>query len=128
MRWISIMRSLYFRIFSASFFITFLCSFFIIPDYDVWFIVGDGSVGLHLLIAHLTCFYWFRYMLIPESNLPLVPDICWSVVIIIIIIYYKCCRICDAIPQSVYRLSHEVYDREIYVRYPSVSKPGQVLG
>ena len=27
------------------------CSFFIIMDYDIWFIVRDGSVGLHLLIT-----------------------------------------------------------------------------
>jgi hypothetical protein len=44
----------------ASFFITFLSpgiatsiskrAFFIIPDYDIWFIVGPGSVGLNFLI------------------------------------------------------------------------------
>jgi len=29
-------------------------------DYDVWFIVRNGSVGLHLL----TCFNWFWYIVI----------------------------------------------------------------
>ena len=65
---ISIVRSLYFKIFSASFLITFLspeiaCSFFIITDYNVWFVVGDSSVSLHLVVpkygylASLACFY-----------------------------------------------------------------------
>jgi hypothetical protein len=72
-RCISILRSLCFRIFSASFLVTFLspqiatsiniCSFFIITHYDVRFIVSDGSVGLQLLIPQygyltfITCFY-----------------------------------------------------------------------
>ena len=61
MRWISTVRFLYFRLFSASFLITFLswicntykhtCSFFTITDYDVRFIVSNGSVSLHLLIS-----------------------------------------------------------------------------
>ena len=60
-RCFSIVRSLNFRIFSASFLITFLYSeiatyinthvpFFIITDYDVLFIVWNNSVGLPLLI------------------------------------------------------------------------------
>jgi hypothetical protein len=46
-------------------------SFFIITVYFVWFIVGNGSVSLQLLIpkygylAFLTYFYCFWYMLIP---------------------------------------------------------------
>ena len=28
------------------------CFFFIITDFDVWFVVGDGSVCLHLLILY----------------------------------------------------------------------------
>jgi hypothetical protein len=69
-RCISIMRSLYFRIFSASFFITFLsCGIATSISIHVPFSLSrimmsvDGSVGLHLLIvqygylAHLTCFY-----------------------------------------------------------------------
>ena len=57
-RCISAVRSLYFTIFSVSFFITFLsphiavsikpCFFFITTDYDVRFIVKDGSVSFHL--------------------------------------------------------------------------------
>ena len=58
---ISVIRSLYLRTIRAFFLIIFLspeiaraihntCSFFIITDYDVWFIVRDGSVSLHLLI------------------------------------------------------------------------------
>jgi len=41
------------------------CFFFIIKDYDVWFMVRDGFVGLHLLISlygylsFMTCFYQF---------------------------------------------------------------------
>ena len=69
---VSIVRSLLFRNFSSSFLTHFwppeiatsisVCvCFFIISDYVVWFIVRDGSVGLHLLIpqydylAFLTC-------------------------------------------------------------------------
>ena len=58
---ISIVRFLYFRIFSPSVLITLLSSevstsisirvlFFVIPNYDVQFIVREGSVGVHLLI------------------------------------------------------------------------------
>ena len=57
-RCISAVRSLYFPIFSASFLIAFLsphiavsikpCFFFITTDYDVRFIVKDGSVSFHL--------------------------------------------------------------------------------
>jgi hypothetical protein len=60
MRCIYIVRSLYFRIFSASFFNTFLFpetatmlahTFpFVITDYDVRFTVRDISAGLRLLI------------------------------------------------------------------------------
>jgi hypothetical protein len=71
MHCISIIRSLYFKIFSASFLITFLCpkiatstcSRFVISDYNVWFVVGDGSISLYLLIPQygyltpFTCFY-----------------------------------------------------------------------
>jgi hypothetical protein len=61
------------RIFLASLLITFLspkiaasintCSFFIIMDYDVWFIVKHSSVSSHLSIPYygnftfMTCFY-----------------------------------------------------------------------
>ena len=73
-RCISFSSSLSFKIFLASFLTTFLsicsvyqqtCSFFIITDYDVRFIVTDGSVGLHLLISQygdlisITCFHDF---------------------------------------------------------------------
>jgi hypothetical protein len=61
MHWISIMRSLYFKIFSAYFLITFLSPeiatsirthvpFFTILDCNFQFIVRKGSVSLHLLI------------------------------------------------------------------------------
>jgi len=62
MRCISIVRSLYFKIFSASFFnhislswdcniYWHTCSLFIITDYNVWLVIGDGSlVSLYLLI------------------------------------------------------------------------------
>ena len=74
MRCISVVRSLYFRIFSASFLNTFLSPkiatsihthvpIFNITDDNFWFVVVDSSVGLYLLIpqygylASLTCFY-----------------------------------------------------------------------
>jgi hypothetical protein len=57
---ISVVTFLYFRIFWAFFFITFLSPqiatsisihvLFIITDYDVQFIVEDGPAGLHVLI------------------------------------------------------------------------------
>ena len=64
MRCVSTVRSLYLRIFSTSFFVTFLspkiatsvntCFFSIITDCDIRFIVGDGSVsfayGLHNIV------------------------------------------------------------------------------
>jgi hypothetical protein len=60
MRLISIVRFLYFMIFSAPFLITsvscntkiyqYTCSSFITTDYDVRFIVSNGSVDLHLVI------------------------------------------------------------------------------
>ena len=62
MCWISVIRSLYFRTFSASLLMIFLSPeiaasinmhvpFFIIRDYDVWFIVRNGSIGSHLLFT-----------------------------------------------------------------------------
>ena len=71
---ITVVRSLYCRIFWASFFFYHIsvsqncnmyqqtCSFFIITNYAVWFIVDDGSVGLHLLIpqyGYLTFMIYF---------------------------------------------------------------------
>ena len=73
---------LYFRIFSPSVLITLLSSevstsisirvlFFVIPNYDVQFIVREGSVGVHLLIpwygylTFMTCFYQFWFLFIP---------------------------------------------------------------
>ena len=90
MRCISVVRSLYFRIFSASFLITFsfswncnvykhTCSLLIITDHNVWFVAGDSSVSLYLLIpqyvylASLTCFYWFWHMFIPLFFVQLYP-------------------------------------------------------
>jgi hypothetical protein len=65
MRCISVVRSLCFRIFSAAFLFIFaspevatyinIQSFFKITDYHVRFIVGDGSVGLLLLIPQYGC-------------------------------------------------------------------------
>jgi len=101
MRCISVVRSLYFRIFSASFLnhisvpwdcnvYWHTCSLFIITDYDVWFVVGDSSVSLYMLIpqygylASLTCFCWFWNMSIPVffcPTVPLFPCICWSAVV-----------------------------------------------
>jgi hypothetical protein len=68
LRCIYIVWSLYFKIISTSFFYHISIS---ITDYDVWFVVGNGSVRLHLMIpqydylAFLTCLYKFWYMLIP---------------------------------------------------------------
>jgi len=96
MRLISIVRSLYLKIFSASLVITLLSPhiapaintqvpFFIGTNYAIRFIVRDGSVGLHLYIPQhdhltfMTCFYQFRYMVIPVficQILPLFPCIC----------------------------------------------------
>ena len=61
MRCISIVRSLYFRIFSAFFLITFLSpeiatSINIFTDYNVWFVVRDSSVSLYLLIPQYGVF------------------------------------------------------------------------
>ena len=81
MRRISIVRSLYFRNFSASFLIT-LQSPEIATSINIHvpfslariimsFVVGDNSVSLYLVItqygylACLTCFYWFWHMFIP---------------------------------------------------------------
>jgi hypothetical protein len=75
MRWISVMRSFCFKIFSASFLITFMSQgvatsidmyvpFFIITDYDVRLIVRDSSVGSHLLVTFTTSFHRFWYMLL----------------------------------------------------------------
>ena len=80
---ISIVRFLYFKIFSASFLITFLSpaiatskhtnSLLIVTYYDVWCVVGEGSVCLHLLIpqygylASLASFYLFWYNFTPVS-------------------------------------------------------------
>ena len=74
-RCISVVRTLYFKIFSASFLSPFLSphiatstytrSFFIITNYDVRFIVRNGSVGLHSFLppytnlTFSTCFDWF---------------------------------------------------------------------
>jgi len=79
---ISIVRSLYFRILSASFLITFLSpefatsinihvSFSLSRIIMSGFFVGDSSVSLYLLnpqcvyLAFLTCLYWFWHMFIP---------------------------------------------------------------
>jgi hypothetical protein len=46
------------------------CSLFIITNYNVWFVVGDGSVSLHLLIPQYsgTCSYqWFLPNCTPVS-------------------------------------------------------------
>jgi hypothetical protein len=71
-RCISTLMSLYFRTFLASFLITFpspddihwhICSFYIIADYDVRFILRDGSVGLNLLrqphYYYCYCYYYY---------------------------------------------------------------------
>ena len=70
-------------------------------DYNVWFVAGDSSVSLYLLIpqygylASLTCF-WFLYLFIPVFFCPIIPPfpcIYWSVIVhtsIIIIIWYGC--------------------------------------
>ena len=56
-----------------------VCSFFIIKDYDVWFMVRYVSVGLHLLISlcgylsFMICFYQFWQMLIWEFIAYLYP-------------------------------------------------------
>ena len=40
-------------------------------DYNIWFVVGDSSVSLYVLIpqygylASFTCFYWFWHMFVP---------------------------------------------------------------
>jgi hypothetical protein len=47
------------------------CSLFIITNYNVWFVVRNGSVSLNLMIpqygygASLACFYWFWDMFVP---------------------------------------------------------------
>ena len=63
---------------------------FIITNYNVQFVVRNGSVSLNLLIpqygyiASLACFYWFWYIFVPVFFCPIVPlfpCICWSVVV-----------------------------------------------
>jgi hypothetical protein len=47
-----------------------ICSLFIITDYSVWFVVGDSSVSLYLLVPQygyltsLTCFYLLLLLLL----------------------------------------------------------------
>ena len=62
-RCISFSSSLSFKIFLASFLTTFLsicsvyqqtCSFFIITDYDVWFIVKNSSVDFFVFVVVAT--------------------------------------------------------------------------
>ena len=66
------------------------CSVFIIMNYNVWFVVRNGSVSLNLLIpqygyvASLACFCCFWYMFLPVffgPIVPLFPYVCWSVVV-----------------------------------------------
>jgi hypothetical protein len=81
-RCISTVRSLYFKIFPASFLnhipvswncniYQHTCSLFIIAYYNVWLVNGDGPVSLYLMVPQYgyltssTCFYWFWYMFIP---------------------------------------------------------------
>ena len=83
MRCISIVKSLYFRIFSSSFLITFLSpeiatSINIHVPFSLSRIVMSGLL-LYLLIppygylASLTCFYWFWHMFIPVFFVQLYP-------------------------------------------------------
>ena len=84
-RCISAVRSLYFTIFSVSFFITFLsphiavsikpCFFFITTDYDVRFIVKDGSVSLCMLnppSTFLTLLLLLLLLLLPGTIILLI--------------------------------------------------------
>ena len=83
MRCISLVRSLYFRIFSASFYnhisvswncniYQHTCSLFIITNYNVWFVVGNGSVSLHLLIPQYVvcvfCLSGMRWNCVPSHS------------------------------------------------------------
>ena len=66
---ISVVRSVHCRILSTSFFITFLpsenaCSVFIKTDYDVRFIVGDGSVGYLLLLLLLFYLIFVKFFVL----------------------------------------------------------------
>jgi len=80
MHWISVIRSLYFRIFSPSFLITFLsCEIaasinihvpFVVMDYDVQFIVRDGSVWW-------PCTSWFHIVVTLHSWLVLTDFGTW---------------------------------------------------
>jgi len=88
MRWISIMRSLYFKIFTSFLLITFLSPGIAtsinmhVPCLSLQimmsgFIVRSSSISLHCWfhnvgnVAFITCFDWFWYMVIPMlvSNL-----------------------------------------------------------
>jgi hypothetical protein len=95
-RCISVVRSLYFKFFSASFFnhipVSWNCgiyqhttSLFIITYYTVWLVIGDGPVSLYLLVPQYgyltssTCFYcfWYRFILVFFCLIePLFPCIC----------------------------------------------------
>jgi hypothetical protein len=92
---IPIVMFIYFRVFSASILITsvswnsniyqYTCSSFITTDYDVRFIVGDDSVGLHLLIPpYLQDQFLLIFVHVHTSVhyliLPTFPSIYWSVV------------------------------------------------
>ena len=77
MRCIAVVRSLYFRLFSAFFVVTFLSPeiatfidihvFLIITDHDVRFMVSDGSVGFHY-------YYYIIIIIIITKTLVAEPD------------------------------------------------------
>jgi hypothetical protein len=52
---------------------------FIVSDYNVWLVIGNSSVSLHLLIpqysplAYLICDYWVWYMFVPVFFCPVAP-------------------------------------------------------
>ena len=81
-RWICIVRSLYFKIFFSFFFnyITvswdgniyqYACPLFTISDYNTWLIIRNSFVRSYLLIPQygdlspLSCFYCFWHMFVP---------------------------------------------------------------
>jgi hypothetical protein len=104
MRCISIVSSLYFRIFSASFFnhisvprnrnvYQHTCSLFIITNYNVWFVVRNCSVSLNFVDSttwlpyHLGLFLLILVHVRTSGFCPIIIIIIIIIFIIIIIIW-----------------------------------------
>ena len=109
MRCISIVRSLYFRIFSASFLITFLSpkiatSLNIHVPFSLSRIIMSGLwLGIVLSVcifwfhlASLNCFYWFWHMFIPVFFCLIVTLL---LLLLLLLLLWCCCCFCCYVSQ-----------------------------